>query len=146
MEPSKTLSVHPLKGTKQPKDRVTMLLTCNATGTSKLVPTLIHKYKNPRCMKTSDKASLPVYYYWSSSAWMQSNIFSHWLRKLNNDMRTARRKILLLMDNATPHIFEENTSFSNITFHYLPPNTTAHLQPCDMGIIYSFKVNTFYPF
>ena len=70
---------------------------------------------------------------------MQSNIFSHWLRKLNADMQKAQRKILLLMDNATPHIFEESASFSNITLYYLPPNTTAHLQPCDMGIIYSSK-------
>jgi len=48
------------------------------------------------------------------------DIFSHWLRKLNADMQKAQRKILLLMDNATPHIFEKSASFSNITLYYLP--------------------------
>ncbi|CAJ0905672.1 412_t:CDS:1, partial [Entrophospora sp. SA101] len=29
----------------------------------------------------------------------------------------------------------------NIRLHFLPPNTTAHLQPIDQGIIHSFKSN-----
>ena len=41
------------------------------------------------------------------------------------------------MDNAPVHL-------TNITLEYvrvekLPKNTTAHLQPCDAGIIHSFK-------
>jgi len=136
LEPSKTLSRRPISGTKKPKDCITVLLTCNATGTSKLTPLFIHKYKNSRCLQNIDKNNLPVYYYWNSSAWMQSTIFSHWLMKLNQDMRKLRRNILLLLD--------EEVSFSNITLHYLPPNTTAHLQPCDAGIIHSFKVSNFF--
>ena len=55
-------------------------------------------------------------------------------------MRHKQRKILLLVDNAR---FGEDSSFSNITVHYFPANTTAHLQPCDAGVIYSFKVDKF---
>jgi hypothetical protein len=139
MEPSKTLSSHPTSGTKKPKDRVTVMLTCNATGTDKLVPVFIHRYKTPRCMRNIKKDSLPVYYYANSSAWMASNIFVHWLGKLNGDMRCAKKKILLLLDNATSHTLPEGVAFSNVQLHYLPPNTTAHLQPCDAGIIHSFK-------
>ena len=32
-----------------------------------------------------------------------------------------------------------NISLTNIELVYLPPNTTAHLQPMDAGIIHSFK-------
>ena len=33
-----------------------------------------------------------------------------------------------------------NNKLTNITLVYLPPNTTAHLQPMDAGIIQNFKV------
>ena len=56
-------------------------------------------------------------------------------------MQRQKRNILLLIDNAACHSLYEDTNLSNITVHYLPPNTTAHLQPCDAGIVYSFKVN-----
>jgi hypothetical protein len=73
------------------------------------------------------------------------------------------RKILLLIDNAGSHFnskrFEKNNGadddeqesgrqekkgkpaidLTNIELIYLPPNTTAHLQPMDAGIIHSFK-------
>uniref|UniRef100_U9SNZ5 DDE-1 domain-containing protein n=1 Tax=Rhizophagus irregularis (strain DAOM 181602 / DAOM 197198 / MUCL 43194) TaxID=747089 RepID=U9SNZ5_RHIID len=31
------------------------------------------------------------------------------------------------------------SNLTNIKLIYLPPNTTAHLQPMDAGIIHSFK-------
>jgi len=142
------LARQPIAGTKKPKDQVTIMLACNATGTECLTPIFIHKYKTPRCMRYIDHKTLPVLYYWNSRAWMQLSIFSRWLTQLNNEMQKKRRKILLLMDNATVHQVEDRNSFSNITLHFLPKNTTAHLQPCDAGIIYSFKasnVNFYYP-
>ena len=55
-------------------------------------------------------------------------------------MRAQGKNILLLVDNAPTHGKEEEIpSFSNIELYYLPPNTTAHLQPLDAGIINSFK-------
>ena len=33
----------------------------------------------------------------------------------------------------------QNIKLTNIELVYLPPNTTAHLQPMDAGIIHSFK-------
>jgi hypothetical protein len=56
-------------------------------------------------------------------------------------MRLRRRKILLLVDNAPVHKINENVRLTNVAVHFLPPNTTAHLQPCDAGIIKSFKVS-----
>ena len=54
-------------------------------------------------------------------------------------MRRQNRNILLLVNNASTHALYETTYLTNITIKYLPPNTTSHLQPCDQGIINSFK-------
>jgi hypothetical protein len=142
MEPTRGLSTGPLSGTKQSKDRITILLTCNATGTEKLIPLFIHKYQNPRPLNGISKSSLPVDYYWNSKAWMQISIWNDYLKKLDNKMRRANRNILLLIDNAPTHNLLDSLNLTNVTIHCLPPNTTSHLQPLDAGIIHSFKVCT----
>jgi hypothetical protein len=48
MKPCQTISNEQTSGKKQSKDRVMILLTCNATGSEKLTPLFIHKYENPR--------------------------------------------------------------------------------------------------
>ena len=55
-------------------------------------------------------------------------------------MKKKNKSILLLADNAPTHLLNDDV-LSNIKVHYFPPNTTAHLQPLDAGIINSFKVN-----
>lgn len=140
MRPNRTISNGPVAGTKQSKDRVTVLLTCNATGSEKMRPLFIHKYENPRALRGISKNTLPVNYYWNSKSWMQVSIWNEFLKKLDSRMRAQDRNILLLVDNAPTHALYENTHLTNITIENLPPNTTAHLQPCDQGIINSFKV------
>ncbi|MDW3631436.1 MAG: hypothetical protein QOK71_08365 [Nitrososphaeraceae archaeon] len=140
LEPSKVLSTGPVSGRKKSKERVTVLLTCNASGTEKLKPLFIHKYKTPRALKHIYKETLPVDYYWNLKAWMQTSIFNDYLINLNRSMQRQNRNILLLLDNAPTHTVNESTNLTNIKIHFLPPNTTAFLQPCDAGIINSFKV------
>ena len=119
------------------------MLCCNITGTHKLPPVFINKYKNPRCLHNINKETFPVWYYWNSTAWMQCSIFQKWIKHVNQLMRIQKKHILLLMDNASSHQLEENQELSNIKLHFLPPNTTSHLQPIDQGIIHSFKVIIF---
>jgi hypothetical protein len=140
MKPSRTISNGPVSGTKQSKERVTVLLTCNSTGSEKLCPLFIHKYENPRALRNINKKTLPVDYYWNNKSWMQVSIWNEYLKKLDTRMRRQNRNILLLIDNAPTHALYETTRLTNITIEHLPPNTTAHLQPCDQGIINSFKV------
>jgi hypothetical protein len=142
MLPSKTISTQHVIGTKKSKDRTTVLLTCNATGSHKLKPLVIHKYKNPRALRHIDKSSLPVTYYWNKQAWMQSSIFNSFLKSFNNMMRRENRHVILLLDNFSSHTVADYEGLSNVRVHFLPPNTTSHLQPLDSGIIYSFKVSS----
>ena len=73
---------------------------------------------------------------------MRSDIWESWLSYINEGFRIQNRHILLLADNAASHRIqtgENSLQLTNITLHYLPPNTTSHLQPMDAGIIHSFK-------
>lgn len=54
---------------------------------------------------------------------------------------TLNRYIILLVDNATCHIIDDPDKYPHIRVHFLPPNTTAHLQPMDAGIIQAFKAH-----
>ena len=56
-------------------------------------------------------------------------------------MKEQNRNILLLVDNAPVHIILAETAekLDCIEVKFLPPNTTTFLQPCDAGIINSFK-------
>ena len=127
MKPSRTLSNSSVAGSKQSKDRITILLTCNSTRTEKMHPLFIYKYENPRALKNINKNSLPVNYYWNKKSWMQVSIWNQYLKKLDVHMRAQKRNILLLVDNAPTHALYENTIFTNIVIHHLSPNTTAYL-------------------
>ena len=55
MKPSRTISNGPVAGTKQSKDRVTILFTCNSTGTEKLHPYLYINMRIPERSKILTK-------------------------------------------------------------------------------------------
>ncbi len=55
-------------------------------------------------------------------------------------MRLQNHHIFLLADNAPVHIIDENVNLTNVTVHFLPPNTTVHLQPYDVEIINLLKL------
>jgi hypothetical protein len=63
LEPNKSLARNSVTGTKKSKDRITIMLACNATGTHKLPAVFIYKFKNSRFIRNIDKKTLPVLYY-----------------------------------------------------------------------------------
>ncbi|KAK1942309.1 Tigger transposable element-derived protein 6 [Phytophthora citrophthora] len=74
----------------------------------------------------------------NKEAWMTGVLFRDWLREFNVDMKKQKRKVLLLIDNASSHSIT-GMSLSNVKVHFLPPNTTSKLQPLDAGIIGALK-------
>src|SRR5438552_18914368 len=102
MRPSRTISNGQVSGTKQSKNWVTVLFTCNATGSEKLCPLFIHKYENPRVLKNINKKTLSVDYYWNQKIWMQVSIWNQYLKKFDAQMRTQDQNILLV-NNAPTH-------------------------------------------
>jgi hypothetical protein len=89
------------RGSKTSKERITALLAASATG-EKLKPLVIGKAENPRCFRGMDKALLPVTYKANKKAWMTSQPFREWTDRINSQMKTQKRKILIFVDNCRP--------------------------------------------
>ncbi|KAM3067120.1 hypothetical protein ACMFMG_012221 [Clarireedia jacksonii] len=145
MVPSRTLATKAQAGGKKSKDRITIALTSNCTGTDRWEPWCIGKSKNPRSLKNINRKALRIQYRNNKTKWMTGIICEEYLRWLNNKCRLQGRKVLLLMDNFSGHelavqLVNGLEGLSNVRIAWLPPNTTSHWQPMDQGIIASFKL------
>jgi hypothetical protein len=94
--PEKTLSSKhdeiAAKGFKACKDRLTVLVTCNATGTDKQKLLVIGNAARPRCFRSINQRTLPVHWRSNSTAWMNTGIFTWWLTKcFVPDVRKKKR-------------------------------------------------------
>ncbi len=136
-----SLAIKQLEGRKQNKERLMLAVCCNADGSDKLPLLVIGKYENPRCFKNVNRDNFGCKYRSNSKARMTQVIFLEWLKGF--DARMAGRNVLLIMDNCSAHISLMQLAFvvtlRNITVFYLPLNTTSKIQPCNAGIIWSFK-------
>jgi DDE superfamily endonuclease len=103
-------------GGKYSKERVTVMVGSNMTGTDKLKLLVIGKSKNPRAMKNVRKESLPVDYESNKKAWMVSDVYKRWLSKLDEKFSREHRKILLFLDNCSGLFFQNKESevFTNL--------------------------------
>jgi hypothetical protein len=127
------------KGGKEGEKRVTVAFIVNAAG-SKEKPVVIWKSANPQCFKKFDKSLLPVQYYSQSNALMTGEIMGLILAKLNHRLVGQHRQVILLMDNTGCHPESLKAKFTNIKIVFLPASTTSKLQPLELGIIETFKI------
>lgn len=140
MLPDKTLVTSKEKtapGRKTSKERLTFLTCCNSDGSHRLRLLVIGKAKNPRAFKN---AVLPVDYKATAKAWMTGVVFKQWfeqcfipqVRKFLRE-KNLPEKALLLLDNASSHCDEQEliSDDGNFQVKFLPPNTTALIQPMD---------------
>ncbi|XP_067930663.1 tigger transposable element-derived protein 6-like [Watersipora subatra] len=122
-------------GGKLSKERLTVALCANMSGTEKEVPIVIGKFGKPRCFNTV--TNLPCQYYHKKKVWMVSDIFQAWVRDFDRRMTRKNRKVLLIIDNCPSH--PTMNRLMSIRLLFTPPNTTSVLQPMDQGIIRIFK-------
>uniref|UniRef100_A0A1B6JVI3 HTH CENPB-type domain-containing protein n=1 Tax=Homalodisca liturata TaxID=320908 RepID=A0A1B6JVI3_9HEMI len=134
-------------GFKTSKDRITVALCSNASGTHKLPLFVIGKAAKPRAFKNINMDALPVYYRSQKSAWMDTYLFREWfvcefVPKVKKHLAKSKlpAKALLLLDNAPTH--DEHLQCDDekeIKLLFLPPNVTSLQQPMDQGVIECFK-------
>jgi len=97
-------------GFKASKDRLTLLLGGNATGTLKLKTLMVDHSQTPRVMKDIVKSCLTVIWTSNRKAWVMEQIFSEWYSKhfchsvlQFCNQNNLPQKALLLLDNASGH-------------------------------------------
>ncbi|TDG42349.1 hypothetical protein AWZ03_011237 [Drosophila navojoa] len=139
LTPDKTLNMkgEQCTGGELSKERITLLLAANMSGTLKKKLLVIGTSKHPRSL--GNVHFLPVDYFSNRQAWMTSEIFTTWVRDWNAELMQQKKKILLLIDDCPAHPIISN--LTNITLVCLPSNTNAKLilQPMSQGIIRVIK-------
>ncbi|KAK4509834.1 uncharacterized protein ATC70_007138 [Mucor velutinosus] len=145
-QPTRTVCQEPLGGSKKSKNRFTVGLITNYDGSYKGHPIVIGKRKTPKVANkkpalyrrtTNIGQSHYVEYHSLPNAWMNTDIFRKYIKRLNASFVYSGRKVALLVDNASVHKLKEE--LSNIKLIFLPANTTSKLKPLDAGIIANFK-------
>ena len=110
-ERSMVLSKDSCRGGKRSKERYTVLLCSNWSGTHKLKPLVIGKYeflitmtdviftsfigknRQPRCFKNVNINKLPVIWKWNRTAWMNATIFTEWINSINIQIQKEKRYV-----------------------------------------------------
>ncbi|XP_049271361.1 tigger transposable element-derived protein 4-like [Rhipicephalus sanguineus] len=139
MLPDRSLafSGDPCTGGKLSKERITVMVGANATGTEKLPLLVIGKARNPRCFRAMK--TLPVEYESNSKAWITQALFEQYVRRLDRKFARQHRKVILFVDNCGAHGSVPN--LEAIRLEFLPPNTSSVLQPMDQGVIRNIKAH-----
>ncbi|EIW83687.1 DDE-domain-containing protein [Coniophora puteana RWD-64-598 SS2] len=127
------------KGIKTQKLRLTYALCANATGTDKLRPLVIGKFRQPRAFNKKPAAAHGFDYRNNLNAWMTTPLYQDWISNWDSELRRNDRHILLLQDNFSGHVVPDG--LTNIRVENFAPNLTAHVQPNDQGIIRCFKAH-----
>ena len=92
---------------------------------------VIRKSAKPRCFK--NVKNLPCRYRSQNKSWIDGNLFTEWVRQLDNKFVAESRKIALIIDNCPAHPRTDNLQAIELIF--LTPNRTSKTQPVDQGVI-----------
>ncbi|GBL92142.1 Tigger transposable element-derived protein 4 [Araneus ventricosus] len=119
----------------QNKDKLTIVVGANASGTEKLPLVVIGKAEIQ--LSSEDNKSLPVDYYANKMDWMTCDLFERYIRKLDHMFHSRDRRILLFVGNCRAHF--EVPDLQAIKLETLPSNPSVMLQPSDKGIVQYLK-------
>ena len=77
------LTTTQLKGRKQDKERLTIVICYNEDGSEKVPLWIIGKYAKPRCFKNINLNSLNCHYQANKRAWMTGMLFEEYVRRFD---------------------------------------------------------------
>jgi hypothetical protein len=107
----RSLATDKLAGREKDKQRITVSLCCNATGTDKHELFVIGKSKRPRSFPRTfqPERDWGIRYRHNSKAWMMAADFSNWVKDWNQKLQATSQKIMLIVDNAPTHMVQGMT-------------------------------------
>ncbi|KAK0180620.1 hypothetical protein PV327_002983 [Microctonus hyperodae] len=124
---------------KEMNERITIMASNNASGELKIPLVVIGRSTEPEFIKNIIK--LPVYYKSQECAWMVSSLFKEWfflefVPKVTLYLKSKKLpiKAVLLVHNCSSYQQKLQIG-TNIRVIFLPPNTSALIQPMDQGIL-----------
>jgi len=119
------------------KDRVTLVLARNATGSHKIPVASIGSVAVPLCFQPPC-ANCPLPYVSQHSAWMDAVVYEKVLNSVFVPEVRARTRspVIMIVDNCGAHTELE---CDGVKICPLPPNVTSVHQPLDAGIIACLK-------
>ena len=125
------------------KERVTIALACNASGTQRLPPWIVGHYQSPRSFNApgNDIRSLNCLYSSNVIAWMTVSEWRKWIKWFDSMMD---RPVLLILHPHRAHEISYSTlsdtyTLRNTQIVFLPPNASPLYQPMELGILQNFK-------
>ena len=117
-----------------------LLLTTNKTGTNKLKPLVVGRFKNPRCLHHINRDTLPVQYTHSRNAWMTSAFFETWFQstfvlefRKHLHRQGLQPRAVLLFDTCPAHPSAETVVSRNVKM--------SKIQPLQQEIIQNVKMS-----
>ncbi|XP_063994254.1 tigger transposable element-derived protein 1-like [Diachasmimorpha longicaudata] len=133
------------QGFKPSKERITLHVCSNLSGSLMIKPMIINRSSTPRVMKNINKSQLPVFWRFNKKAWMTQDLFKDSFYncfipavETYTMEKNLYFKVLLVIDNASCHNIE--LDHPNVKIVFLPPNCTSLIQPLDQGVIQTLKM------
>ncbi|XP_025030937.1 tigger transposable element-derived protein 3-like isoform X2 [Python bivittatus] len=121
---------------KEASDQLTVLLCTNMDGSDKRDVLVVGKAARLFGFQAGGLQELPsATYRANSKAWMTAAIFTHWLQRLNEEMKQKERRVVLFLTQCSVH---PHTELSNIQMVFMPPHL-SWLRPLEQGVIQNFK-------
>ena len=135
-------------GTSSKKTHITMLICCTASG-HYVPPLVVYPGVQPRVeLREKFHTAFPQALFGNSkSGWMDTHLFQEYLENGFNKAladRHVQRPVLLLIDGARCHLSIKASKYcdqNGIYLYTLYPNATHLLQPLDLSLMGSLKMN-----
>ncbi|KAK6188354.1 hypothetical protein SNE40_004541 [Patella caerulea] len=120
------------------ENKLTILFCCSAAG-EKLKPLVVAKESRPPSLQDCNMDELPVRWLQNKNSCMTAEIFSNWLRELDEQLEQQDRHIALFMEMIPGHL--ASVVLKNISIKYYLDNSGTFLQPLQQGILTNFKAH-----